>query len=60
MNIAAWRPCRGVLEAHRKELIEPTTARYHGRTNKLLGDDGLGIRLQAIGVDAQRRQDFAI
>ncbi len=29
------------LKAHRKELIEPKTAQYHGRTVKLMGDGSL-------------------
>jgi len=28
----------GALKAHRKELIEPKTAQYRGRTVKLMGD----------------------
>jgi class 3 adenylate cyclase len=30
------------LKAHRKELIEPRTAEYHGRVVKLMGDGTLG------------------
>ena len=29
------------LKAHRKELIEPKAAQYHGRTIKLMGDGAL-------------------
>ncbi len=31
----------GALKTHRKELIEPKTAQYHGRTIKLMGDGAL-------------------
>ncbi len=47
------------LKIHRKELIEPKTAEYHGRVVKLMGDGTLmefGSVVDAIGfaVDVQR------
>ena len=32
----------GALKAHRKELLDPKTAQYHGRTTKLRGDSPAG------------------
>ena len=35
------------LKTHRKELIEPKTAEYHGRVVKLMGDRVSGVRPRA-------------
>jgi adenylate cyclase len=47
------------LKTHRKELIEPKTAEYHGRVVKLMGDGtlmefGSVVDAVAFAVDVQR------
>lgn len=49
------------LRAHRKELLEPKTAEYHGRVVKLTGDGALmefGSVVDAVlfAIDVQRVQ----
>ncbi len=41
---------RTALKAHRKELIEPKTAEYHGRVVKLMADSTLMVLGSVVGA----------